>query len=300
MYTKSSLILFVIIFFFLASCKKDSNITLLGYKYELLRTGTGKQAKEGDQAYFNIVTVVGDSIVDDTHIYPFQPTLRLEVIPPTETAPIVDAMKNMKIGDSIRLHIPIDSLPFAKIEYQSFKEIVHLITLDALKTEEEFKKDIDARNKILYAMADSLRGLGISKKALLTQYVQDYNNKKLDGQLKSTEKWVKYIILNEGQGMLPKPGYMIEVNYAGSLTNEFIFDDYFNKGQPYVYRIHTGQVIKGWDDVLSTFKEGTEAIVFIPSDLGYGATGSSPNIPPHSELVFYLNLYKVRPMANRL
>ncbi len=299
MYIKSALS-FLIIGLFLASCKKEVKTTLMGYKYELLRKGTGKQAKEGDQVYFNVMTVVNDSLVEDTHIYPFQPTLRLEVIPPTESAAIVDAMKNMKIGDSIRLHIPIDSLPFAKIEYQSYKEIVHLITLDAIKSVEEFNKDIEARNKFLYAMADSLRTQGAQKKEMITNYVQEYVDKKLDSQLKSTEKGVKYLILKEGSGIKPLPGYMIEVNYTGALTNKFVFDSSFKHGQPYNYRIHTGQVIKGWDDVLSTFNEGTEAIVFIPSDLAYGATGNSPDIPPHSELVFYLNLYKVKPMANRL
>ena len=44
------------------------------------------------------------------------------------------------------------------------------------------------------------------------------------------------------------------------------------------------------------FKEGTEAILFIPSAMGYGATGSAPSIPPNSELVFFVNLYKVRPI----
>lgn len=299
MYTKL-IFIFLMASCIFTSCKKNVNTTLLGYKYELLRAGTGKQAKEGDQVYFNVLTVVNDSIVDDTHIYPFQPTLRLEVIPPTESAAIVDAMKNMKIGDSIRLHIPIDSLPFAKIEYQSYKEIIHLITLDDIKTEEDFNKDIEERNKFLRAMADSLHTVGPLKKDMVTKYVQEYNDKKLEGKLQATEKGVKYLILKEGTGIKPKAGYMIEVNYTGALTNEFVFDSSFKHGQPYNYRIHTGQVIKGWDDVLSTFNEGTEAIVFIPSEMGYGATGNSPDIPPHSELVFYLNLFKVKPMANRL
>ncbi|MBK7609704.1 MAG: FKBP-type peptidyl-prolyl cis-trans isomerase [Saprospiraceae bacterium] len=95
---------------------------------------------------------------------------------------------------------------------------------------------------------------------------------------------------------MPESGDMIEVNYTGALGNELVFDSSFPRGQPYVYRINTGQVIKGWDDGLSNFKEGTEAILFIPSAMGYGATGSSPNIPPDSELIFYVNLYKVRKM----
>lgn len=293
--------LFILNFFICTiACKQESQQTLLGYKYDVLRSGSGKQAKDGDMAYFNIITVVGDSIVEDTHLYPFQPTLKLEIVPERPIASVVDALKSMKIGDSIRLHIPIDSLPFAKIEYQSYKEIMHLITLNNLKTSAEFDKDMEVRNKFLQAFADSLLSLDSAKKAILLQHVKDYNDKKLDAMLQTTSNNVKYLILHEGNGIKPAGSDMIEVNYVGALTNEFIFDASFPKGQPYVYRINTGQVIKGWDDALANFKEGTEAIIIVPAEMGYGATGSQPNIPPNAELVFYVNLFKVRPMKSRI
>ncbi|MBP7802172.1 MAG: FKBP-type peptidyl-prolyl cis-trans isomerase [Saprospiraceae bacterium] len=282
----------------LNACKKDAGSfkTVMGYGYDILKTNKGRKAKTGDHAYFNIVTMAGDSVLEDTHIYPFTPTLRLEAKPPREIAAIVDMLNEMSIGDSVVLHVPIDSLPFASIEFQSYKEIKHLINLIDLKSDAEFEKDMESRNAIIHALADSLQGLDSMQRARLSGIIRDYNAKKLDAQLKTTDKGVKYIILQEGTGLMPESGDMIEVNYTGALGNELVFDSSFPRGQPYVYRINTGQVIKGWDDGLSNFKEGTEAILFIPSAMGYGATGSSPNIPPDSELIFYVNLYKVRKM----
>ncbi len=294
---KSTFIVFISLSLML-SCKNEINRpkTLLGYSYEKHISTTGRQAKAGDHAYFNVITMVGDSVLEDTHIYPFTPTMRIEVKPAREVAPIIDAIKEMAIGDSLTVFVPIDSLPFAPISFQSFKEIKHIITLIDLKTTKDFEIDMESRQAVLHALADSLRNLEASTKARLTSIIRDYSGKKLDSQLKVTEKGVKYMILKEGQGDQPRTGDMIEVNYTGGLTNELIFDSSFPKGQPYVYRLNTGQVIKGWDEALQNFKEGTEAILFIPSELGYGATGSSPDIPPHSELVFYVSLYKVRKM----
>ncbi len=294
MFIKNLVIIIILLIF--ASCNKDTGKkTLQGYSYDVLRSGTGAQAKIGDHAYFNVITMAKDSVMEDTHIYPFEPTLRLEAKPPREIAAIVDVLREMHVGDSVLLHVPIDSLPFAKIEFQSYKEIKHLVTLDNLKSDDEFKKDMEERTNFLRKMAGELQSQdSIRKKELITT-IRDYKDKKTDSQMKTTANGVKILILKEGNGIMPKSGDMIEVNYTGGLTNEFIFDSSFPQGQPYVYRINTGQVIKGWDDALSTFKEGTEAYIFIPSDMGYGATGSN-DIPPNSELIFYVNLYKVRPM----
>ena len=286
-------------FLMLSACKNGlgtQSKTPLGYMYDVHKSTGGVKAKNGDHAYFNVITRAGDSILEDTHIYPFTPNVRIESKTSPDLAAIMDVIKLMSIGDSVTLHIPIDSIPFAERAFQSYKEINHTINLLDLKSDAAAKVDLDKRNKFLSALFDSLTGLDSITKLRLKGIVKDYNDKKLDAQLKITDKGVRYLIVKEGTGIIPKTGDMIEVNYTGSLTNNLIFDSSFPRGQPYVYRLNTGQVIKGWDDSLGNFKEGTEAYLFIPSAMGYGATGSSPNIPPNSELVFYVNLFKVRPM----
>lgn len=152
------------------------------------------------------------------------------------------------------------------------------------------------RQAFLNKLADSLASREASTRERLIAVIRDYKEKRLDDKLQTTESGLKYMIIKEGTGAVPESGDMVEVNYVGGLTNEFIFDASFNKGQPYVYRLNTGQVIKGWDRAIEKFNEGTEAFIMVPPSLAYGAAGSSPNIPPDSELIFYINLFKIRRM----
>lgn len=289
--------LFFFIFSFLAvpACKTARRpTTLLGYEYDHHINKGGRKPKAGEHAYFHAITMVEDSIIENTHVYPFIPNMRIEVAPDKEVEAIIDGLKVMGIGDSITLYIPMDSLPFAPAQFQSFKEIKQVLTLLDIKDEDGFKKDMAVRQQFLYALADSLMHRDSSTRLQLAGIIQDYTDNKLTDKLQNTEDGVKYLILREGVGERPSTGDMVEVNYVGALTNQFVFDASFPKGQPYVYRLNTGQVIKGWDSVISQFNEGTEAIVFIPPALAYGKAGSAPNIPPDAELAFYINLYKIR------
>ncbi|MDZ4707996.1 MAG: FKBP-type peptidyl-prolyl cis-trans isomerase [Saprospiraceae bacterium] len=292
-----SFILLTLCCAFCFSCQKTKqSTTLSGYVFEHHIKLGGRQPKAGDHAYFHAITMVGDSILENTHVYPFIPTMRIEVNPDREVAAIVEALEEMGIGDSITLHIPIDSLPFAPESFQSFKEIKHILSLVDIKDEVEFKKDMDVRQAVLNKLADSLASREASTRERLLSVIREYNEKRLDDKLQTTAEGVKYMIIKEGTGEVPKTGDMVEVNYVGGLTNEMIFEASFSKGQPYVYRLNTRQVIKGWDNVIEKFNEGTEAFIMIPPALGYGAAGSSPNIPPDSELIFYINLFKIRRM----
>jgi FKBP-type peptidyl-prolyl cis-trans isomerase len=77
------------------------------------------------------------------------------------------------------------------------------------------------------------------------------------------------------------------------LTNGKKFDDSFERGTPIPFTLGVGQVIQGWDEGIALLKEGDKAVLFIPSELGYGETGAGADIPPNAELVFYVELVTV-------
>ena len=53
-------------------------------------------------------------------------------------------------------------------------------------------------------------------------------------------------------------------------------------------------VISGWTEGLQLIGEGGMIELEIPADLGYGASGSLPKIPPNATLHFLVELIEVR------
>jgi peptidylprolyl isomerase/FKBP-type peptidyl-prolyl cis-trans isomerase FkpA len=97
-----------------------------------------------------------------------------------------------------------------------------------------------------------------------------------------------------GKGREAKVGDTVHVQYTGTLTSGKKFDSsYDHGGDPFKFTIGKGEVIKGWDQGVPGMKVGGKRKLRIPSDLGYGANGSPPNIPPNAGLVFDIELVSI-------
>lgn len=96
---------------------------------------------------------------------------------------------------------------------------------------------------------------------------------------------LQYIDLSEGAGATPQAGQTVTVQYTGILTNGTQFDSSRDRNQPFSFVIGVGQVIKGWDEGISTMKVGGRRQLIIPAALGYGSQGVG-NIPPNATLIF--------------
>jgi peptidylprolyl isomerase len=100
--------------------------------------------------------------------------------------------------------------------------------------------------------------------------------------------------LKKGTGKEAKAGDTVSVQYVGSLYhNNEVFDNSWDKGQPFSFPLGQGQVIQGWDKGVEGMKVGGRRELVIPPDLGYGAQGSPPTIPAGATLVFVVDLEKV-------
>ncbi len=97
-----------------------------------------------------------------------------------------------------------------------------------------------------------------------------------------------------GSGAAAAAGQKVSVHYTGWLTNGTKFDSSKDRGDPFVFPLGRGHVIKGWDEGVAGMKVGGKRKLTIPSALGYGARGAGGVIPPNATLVFEVELLEVK------
>lgn len=115
-------------------------------------------------------------------------------------------------------------------------------------------------------------------------------NKKTEG-VKVTASGLQYVVEKEGEGAQPTATDEVTVHYTGKLLNGQVFDSSVQRGEPATFPLN--RVIPGWTEGVQLMKEGAKYTFFIPSDLAYGPQGIPNAIPPHSTLIFEVELIKV-------
>lgn len=100
--------------------------------------------------------------------------------------------------------------------------------------------------------------------------------------------------LIKGTGPVATAGSTVTVQYVGVLyKNGKQFDASWNDGSGKPVTLPLSGVIKGWQDGIPGMRVGGRRELIIPSDLGYGAAGSPPRIPPNAALVFVIDLHAI-------
>ena len=109
--------------------------------------------------------------------------------------------------------------------------------------------------------------------------------------VKTTASGLQYVVEKEGTGAQPTAEDEVTVHYTGKLLNGQVFDSSVNRGEPATFPLN--RVIPGWTEGVQLMKEGAKYTFFIPSDLAYGPQGVPGANPPHSTLIFDVELIKV-------
>ena len=116
-------------------------------------------------------------------------------------------------------------------------------------------------------------------------------NKKREGVV-TLPSGLQYEVITEGNvGRYAKATDQVQCHYEGTLIDGTLFDSSIKRGQPATFGVN--QVIPGWVEALQLMPEGAKWKLYIPSDLAYGAQGAGEMIPPHSTLVFDVELQKI-------
>jgi len=276
------------------ACQSEPTVSVTpsGYSYTHHVKNNGPKPQMGEEAVFVVDIRNDEKVVNSTReqgrparvIIP-----EMENQPAKSISPIVEALSLMAVGDSMTVLQSVDSFPRKPPGFETSKFVHYDIVLTGITTKEEIEKEKAAQQVKIEAAKAREREVAQQTQAILGQYKGNSLS-----NIETTASGLKYHIIEKGTGKQVQNGGGASVHYYGMTTDGNEFDNSFKRGTPYMVPVGRGQVIKGWDEGLQLFTEGTKAVLFIPGDLGYGAAGSPPNIGPNAELVFYVELEEMK------
>ncbi|KAG6747417.1 hypothetical protein POTOM_049821 [Populus tomentosa] len=140
----------------------------------------------------------------------------------------------------------------------------------------------------------AVSAVGGEAKSLLDSDDKQSTTKSSQARTFSNGLVIEELSMGKPDGKRASPGSQVSVHYIGKLKkNDKIFDSNVGRA-PFKFRLGVGQVIKGWDVGVNGMRVGDKRRLTIPPSMGYGERGAGGKIPPHSWLVFDVELVNVR------
>jgi FKBP-type peptidyl-prolyl cis-trans isomerase FkpA len=281
-----------------AACKKGTTGTTPGGNaYTIHTKGSGNKPNVGDWIIADMYVRKDTQLLYASSMRGTPERFEIEDVPNVKDPVgklILEAVRLIGKGDSATFVLKIDSTKAPINGFQGGKEARVTFAVKDVLTADQFMATLKPEEKAQYLQIKAGRVRSKTVADSTTVFAKDYAAGKLPAGVQTTASGLKYKILKEGTGALPKKGQGVAVNYYGALKDGVSFDQSFERGQPITFPIGEGQVIPGWDEGIMLLKEGTTAILFIPSAQAYGEkVDPSGPIPPNSDLVFYVDLVKV-------
>ncbi len=111
-------------------------------------------------------------------------------------------------------------------------------------------------------------------------------NKNKEGII-TTSSGLQYKIIKMGKGIKPTIDDEITIKYTAFMIDGTIFDQSDKASIP------VSHIITGVSEGLRLMPVGSEFILYVPSELGYGDTQIDDKIPPFSTLIFDIELLEI-------
>ncbi|MBR3743513.1 MAG: FKBP-type peptidyl-prolyl cis-trans isomerase [Bacteroidales bacterium] len=119
-------------------------------------------------------------------------------------------------------------------------------------------------------------------------------NAKAEG-VDTTEKGLQYMVVRKGNGVFPTSKQdTVKVSYEGCTLDGKVFDSSYDRGDTATFVLK--HVIEGWQEGLMFCDEGSEVVLWIPSDMAYGPRGP---MGPNQTLKFKVELHEVMPFVEK-
>jgi FKBP-type peptidyl-prolyl cis-trans isomerase len=104
---------------------------------------------------------------------------------------------------------------------------------------------------------------------------------------------IKVTVIEKGDGMRARAGDTVALHYTGTFLDGREFDS-SKGGSPFEFRIGHGGAIEGWQIVAGQMRIGDRWKAVIPYGLAYGERGHPAGIPGRTDLVFDMQLVRIR------
>lgn len=273
----------------MAACDAQKN----GFKYEILKKGNGREAKMGDLVKGVMTISSNDSVVFAME----QSDIMFQIMEPMFAGDLNEGLMKLHEGDSARIYISADSMAKYIGSLPPFfaNHVIYSIRVDKFYTEEEYSQE-----KIQQGFAAKE-----AEKQAIEKYLKDSNL-----NITPNENGLYFLMTKKGSGKPADTGQMVKVNYAGKRLDGKYFDTnieevaiangLYHPQRPYepmAVPAGMGQMIPGFDQVLTMMPKGSKAIVIIPFELGYGDRPMGEDIPAYTTLVFELEMVDIEKAA---
>ncbi len=307
---KKNLFVAFVVLAVLASCT-NSKETMSGFKYSLLREGTGEKVDSGKYAVVNFFFKdAKDSIWNDTRKAGYPAVVMVGGDKYIKGDAVMEVLKKLKVGDSATFQVKARTLfqntfrqniPFGVDTAQSFTFNIGVQNMLNEEGKQKLQEEWVAKEnaKMMKQQQEQL--------AKDTLAIDDYLKAKNIAAQK-TASGIRYVMVQAGKGENAKPGQKVKVNYCGYLlSNGKYFDcssesaakehGCFNEGRkpygPLDITLGMQQVIAGWEESLQLMNKGSKMTAFVPSTLAYGNQRRSQDIVENSILVFEMELVDI-------
>ena len=265
------------------SCDKSPfpgyKTTDTGLYYKQIVKGNGEQVKLGDVVKVDLAYYTHDSLLFTTNNLP-TPAYDL-VHESLFKGDLYEGFTLMHVGDSMSFMINADSV-FQKQFNSPVPEFVKPgsylrweVKVSEAMSEEAFQqKQLDEMAALQQKSHD--------------EFVAWINANGVTAE--PTESGLIYVCTKKGNGVKPKANQIVKVHYTGKLLDGTVFDSSVERGTPIEFPLGVGRVIPGWDEGIALMSKGEKGVLYIPSELAYGANQVGPMIPAYSNLIFEVEL----------
>jgi FKBP-type peptidyl-prolyl cis-trans isomerase FkpA len=258
----------------LMSCGKSERETPGGFKYSLVKAGSGAEPKKGEIMVFDFeLRDSKDSVWNDSYKDGMPAAIEKQDTSVLKNADgITEMLSELKVGDSVRASMTTADF---------FKNLVKRPMPPTIDSTLTLTYSIKVNEVMTLENFMKWRSERIIKKE--DKMINDYLTK---NNLEAEKDTSGLYIVNHVNGAGPKPTVdnCVEVKYNGKfLQNGREFD----KNESVSFNL--GQVIRGWQIAFPKLAKGDSATILIPSRLGYGAEGYY-GIPPDAVLLFDVTL----------